>query len=144
MWVSTAMAGSAISPCRLLSSSASCLLSSPFPLRSSEASAMDLVRDVLDCQLLDRNGVQVGRADGLVILVRKGRPPELAFIETGGLCLARRLHPRIGAWAAGLWKRLGRRPEPNRLPWQKVTDVGLDIEIDIDAAKEGAAGLQEW
>ena len=55
---------------------------------------MDLVRDVLDKQLVDRHGTKMGRVDGIVVELRPGRPPEVIALETGPLTLARRIAGR--------------------------------------------------
>jgi hypothetical protein len=67
---------------------------------------MDLIRDVLDNQLVDRNGRKMGKVDGIAIELRENKPPRLAYIETGAPTLARRLHPRLARWVAANTVRL--------------------------------------
>ena len=107
---------------------------------------MDLLRDVLDNQLVDRNGIRMGKVDGLVAELRDGAPPRLAFVEIGAVALARRLGPRAGRWVAGLWARLGgeRAREPHRVPWSKVRDVGLDVDLDLDVEETSVNDWQDW
>ena len=50
----------------------------------------DVVRDILDKQLLDRHGQRIGRVDGLILDIRGNKPPRLAYIELGAVTLARR------------------------------------------------------
>lgn len=103
---------------------------------------MHLIRDVLDNQLIRKDGYRLGKADGLVIELREGAPPRLAFIETGSDVLARRMGPRMGAWWSWLRRRwLGGRGAM-RVPWSAVRDVGVDIEIADDHT--AAAALHEW
>src|SRR5437762_7806215 len=59
---------------------------------------MDLVRDLLDAQLVDRQDRQIGRVDGVLLEVRDGEPPRVAAMEVGAITLARRLHPALGRW----------------------------------------------
>ena len=59
---------------------------------------MDLIRDVLDNQIVDREGRNMGRVDGIVGELRPGQPVRVACIELGPPTLAGRLHPRLGEW----------------------------------------------
>lgn len=106
---------------------------------------MDLVRDVLDKQLLDRKGVPMGRVDGLVMHVGERAQPRISHIEIGGATLGARLHPlcaRATKRLARLWgpKRL----VPVRIPWSRVLTVGHDIELDVEAGKTGALAWEIW
>lgn len=92
---------------------------------------MEVIRDVLDNQLLDRNGDKIGKVDGVIIELRPDAPPRLAAIEVGAATLARRLNRKLGDWLAA---RTQKRGMPYRIPWSKVRDVGIDVEVDIDAA----------
>jgi sporulation protein YlmC with PRC-barrel domain len=104
---------------------------------------MNLIRDVMDTQLIRRNGHRMGKVDGLVIELREGAPPRLAYIETGAHVLARRLGPRFERWTRSLRRLLvGGGETTVRVPWSGVRDVGVDIEID--AAETSATQLQEW
>jgi sporulation protein YlmC with PRC-barrel domain len=96
-----------------------------------------LIRDVLDKQLLDKARVHLGRVDGIVMRVEEGRPPKIEAIELGMPALTRRLCAAIGLrWA-------GSNPG-YRIPWSKVTDVGVDIEVDIDRKDTPLERWQEW
>ena len=44
---------------------------------------MELIRDILDKQLVDRRETKVGKVDGLVVELREGEPPRIVFIEIG-------------------------------------------------------------
>ena len=88
---------------------------------------MDLIRDVLDNQIVDRNQRRLGKIDGIIVEFRDGKPPLLVAVETGWVTKARRIHERLGRW---LWRRGSR---PYRIPWTKIRDVGTDVEFAIDA-----------
>jgi len=68
---------------------------------------MDLIRDVLDNQIVDRNQRNMGKVDGIVMELRDREPPRLAYIEVGMPTLARRLHPRLQRWVAALQSKWG-------------------------------------
>lgn len=106
---------------------------------------MKLIGDVLDQQILDCTGRKFGKVDGVVIELRDGAPPRVAFLESGGAVLARRLGPRWERWALWWNRRLGVRREPRyRIPWGKVTDIGVDIEISIDGKDEPPLDWERW
>ena len=63
---------------------------------------MDLVRDLLDKKVVDRNGREMGRVDRIVLDVREGAPPRVAAFEIGPSALAARLGARLGRWAAAI------------------------------------------
>ncbi len=89
---------------------------------------MGLIRDVLDAELVDRKQLRLGKVDGIIAELRPGRPPLLKWIESGWPVKARRLHPRLGAWVA-------RYLPVYRIAWEKIRDIGVDTEVDIDGAR---------
>ena len=106
---------------------------------------MNLVRDVLDQQLLDREGRHSGKVDGIAIEIRGDAPPRVAYLDMGTDVLARRISPRLERWVQGWRKRLGRKPlEPFQVPWSKVTKVDLSVEADFDAEDVGLDHVERW
>ncbi|TGP86000.1 MULTISPECIES: PRC-barrel domain-containing protein [unclassified Mesorhizobium] len=107
---------------------------------------MDLLRDLLDKQVVDRNGVKIGKVDGIMAQLRPDRPPRIVAIELGSITLARRLGSRPGRWMVWLAAKLGgeRHAEPHRIPWKKVRDIGVDIEVDIDVHRTAIFDWQDW
>src|SRR5688500_20179025 len=93
---------------------------------------MELMRDVLDSQILDRKKRPMGKVDGLIIAIRKQKPPRVAWIEVGPAALWRRVHPRLAHWVESLERRLNIRQEPReRIPWEQVRRVGIEQHVDI-------------
>ncbi len=106
---------------------------------------MDAIRDVLDNQLVDREGRKMGKIDGLILEVRDGQPPRLLSIELGPTTLAQRLHPRLGKWARAISGKWGRRKaSPVRIPFSKVVDIGIDVDVDVDACETSAFAWEDW
>src|SRR4051794_16919922 len=94
-----------------------------------------LARDLLDKQLLDRNGYHMGRCDGIEIVIDDAgkSQPRIAIIESGGAVMARRVHPTFERWFRALARRWGlRRGRPARVPWTKVKSVGINIKLEVD------------
>jgi hypothetical protein len=88
---------------------------------------MDLIREVLDNQLVDRNQQRLGKIDSIVAEFRPGRPPLLKYIETGWAAKGTRIHRRLGEWM----RRRGSRPY--RIDWTAIRDVGVDVEVALEA-----------
>jgi sporulation protein YlmC with PRC-barrel domain len=106
---------------------------------------MLVVRDLLDKQVLDRRNRKIGKVDGLVMQLRKDAPPRLAILEIGAVTLARRLHSRLAEWVEVIERRWGPGDgRPVRIPYSKVTDVGLDVEVDVDGDEIGAFRWENW
>ena len=106
---------------------------------------MDIIRDVLDNQLVDRNQHKMGKVDGVVVEVEEGKPPRLAYIEVGVTTLAKRINPRLAGWIAAIASKWGaKQTEPFRIPWSKVRDVGIDVEVDEEAEATPALAYENW
>ncbi len=105
---------------------------------------MDIIRDVLDNQLVDRNNCKMGRVDGIVMELRDNKPPRLAYIEVGVPTLARRLHPRLERWVAALLGKWGAHNQSFRIPFSKVRDVGIDVNVDLDAEATPVLAYEKW
>jgi hypothetical protein len=110
------------------------------------ASQMDLVRDLLDVQLVDQNKRKIGRVDGVLIEVRDGAPPLVVAMEVGPLTLLRRLHPALARWLRALavrWLPVSLRSV--QLPLTLFQDVGEDIQLRIDAkADRRQLRFEKW
>jgi sporulation protein YlmC with PRC-barrel domain len=107
---------------------------------------MELIRDLLDKQVVDRQQTKIGKVDGIVMEIRAGKPPRITSIEIGATTLARRLGPRIGHVISRLAERLGGEGArmPCRISWDKVRDVGVDIEFDVDVRDTTIFDWQNW
>jgi sporulation protein YlmC with PRC-barrel domain len=106
---------------------------------------MNVIRDVLDNQLVDRNQCKMGKVDGIVMELRDGEPPRLAYIEVGVTTLARRLNPRLAGWVAAITSKWGaKQSQPFRIPWSKVRDIGIDVEVDVEAQATSALAYEKW
>jgi sporulation protein YlmC with PRC-barrel domain len=104
--------------------------------------ATHLVSDVLDKQIVQRKK-KLGKVDGLVIVLREGQPPRVAFIECGTAVVARRLGRWCERLALALNRRFGVRAEPRyRIPWSKVKEIDIDVEVELD--EHPLLAWEEW
>lgn len=100
---------------------------------------------VLDQQLLDRERRPMGMVDGLTIEVREGEPPRVADILVGGTTLGERLAGPVGWALRAAARRWGaRQGAPTRIPWSAVRDVGVDVEVDVDARQTSTLHWEDW
>ena len=97
---------------------------------------MDLIRDVLDNQLVDRRLKRIGKVDGIVVELRPNAPPLVKYLETGWATKAQRLQRRLGAW-------MRQRSQPYRIPWGHVRDVGVEVKVDLDARQTAVLDVEK-
>ncbi|HEX4966286.1 MAG TPA: hypothetical protein VF173_36090 [Thermoanaerobaculia bacterium] len=107
---------------------------------------MDLCRDVLDKQVVDREETKMGRVDGILLELREDAPPRVAALDMGFVVLARRLHPRLEKWTMALHRRFSvRKAARYRVPWSKVTEVTpFCVQLDVAAFATPAFAWERW
>lgn len=66
-----------------------------------------LIADVLDEQLQDVDGESAGRIDGIVLELRDGRPPRIAYLEVSPVTLLARFSVPLATWYARFDRKLG-------------------------------------
>lgn len=106
---------------------------------------LHLVHDVLDAQLVDREGRKIGRVDGLQLELRTGEPPRVASILIGG---------EVRAWRIGAWMRLLRRVMravgrmrtrgTSEVPFRAVRVIGDSIKLDVDGCELESGHSERW
>jgi sporulation protein YlmC with PRC-barrel domain len=106
---------------------------------------MELVRNVLDKQIHDNEGCKVGKVDGIVVVLRKGRAPRVLALELGVVTLADRVHRRFGDWVYRIERWLGiAGSEPARIRFEHVVKTGIDVTVNIAARRTGALKWEDW
>ena len=107
---------------------------------------MDLVRDVLDKQLLDRDGEEMGRVDGVILELRPNDPPRVDALELGFVVLAHHIHPRVESWLNWLRSRWTvRRTARYHIPWSKVQEIHeRGISVDVRVQDTPAFDWESW
>ena len=107
---------------------------------------LDLVRDLLDQQLVDRSGTKIGRVDGLVIEVREDGPPLVDHIQVGAVVLARRLGPRTERLVRWVRSRFVKDDKPPiEIRWPLVAEINQHhIKLSISAETHPVNNAEEW
>ena len=106
---------------------------------------LDLARDVLDKQAVDRDGTKMGRVDGLILELRGDQPPRVDTIEMGFSVLARRMGPRVESWLEKLRRFSIRKTARQRVAWEKVIEVEPHhIQLDLNAFDTPAFEWERW
>jgi hypothetical protein len=105
---------------------------------------MDLIRDLLDKKLVDRNHREMGRVDRIVVEIRDGAPPRVAALEVGPAVLAHRLHPILGRWVAALEFAFGvEQGRPLRISFGEVLDLHDHVKVDLAFGETAAATVEQ-
>jgi sporulation protein YlmC with PRC-barrel domain len=105
---------------------------------------VDVVRDLLDQQVIDGNGREIGRVDGIVVQVRDGEPPLLRSFLIGSTVLGDRLHPTVSRWCAALERALGiadRRPIEIRL--SEIVEVDHEVKVRATSHEVAADAVEQ-
>jgi sporulation protein YlmC with PRC-barrel domain len=102
---------------------------------------MQLGREVLDQQVIDARGRQMGKVDGIVLELRNRAPARVAFLVVGGTTLVWRIHRGLARWAE---RRLGGEGHVARIPWNKVVKIGVDVKVDVSAERSPALHWERW
>jgi sporulation protein YlmC with PRC-barrel domain len=102
---------------------------------------MELSRTVLDQQVIDTEGRQMGRVDGIVLELRPGEPARVTHLVVGGTTLLWRLHRGLAGWVE---RKLGGEGHRVRIPWSGVVKIGIDVKVDMDAEQSPALHWERW
>jgi hypothetical protein len=103
---------------------------------------MELVREVLDHGLVDRDGFKAGKIDDLRLELRAGERPVVRALVTQHGALAR--HPggvigHLGRWLRARLLGPDAAVGPVAIDWEHVTHIDVVVHLDLDRE---AAGLQ--
>jgi hypothetical protein len=108
---------------------------------------IDLGLDLLDRQIVDKDGRPAGNVDDLEFewpADRKG-PPYVTAILAGPAAWSKRLDGRVGRWVGALQARLnGGDGRPVRISMGIVKHVGVMVEVTVSVSDLGTWRLQRW
>lgn len=94
---------------------------------------LDAALNLLDRQVVDRDGEAVGKVDDLEL--SDARPgddaPEVVALLLGPEAYGHRLGGLIGKWYARAGAMVAGTPEPIRISLDAVADVGVTIRLNV-------------
>lgn len=108
---------------------------------------IDAGLELLDRQMLDREGRMAGNVDDLELLWRSGQgPPRVTAILAGPGALARRLGGRMGRAMAAAHERLqdSDLEGPARIDFGVVAAIGSDVRLTVDRDAVGTMRFEAW
>lgn len=101
---------------------------------------MELGREVLDQQVIDTRGVQMGKVDGVILRLGDG-PARVSALLIGGTTLLWRIHAGLARWVES---RRGGPGHVERIPWDQVRKIGVDIKVNVEAEGSPALYWERW
>jgi len=109
---------------------------------------VDIVRDVSDKLVVDRDGREIGRVDGVLLDIGPNGP-RIVALEIGPAVFASRLSPTLGRWVAGLERALGfDEGRPMRVAIHEVMAIHPHVRVNRGFADTPAgtveATLRRW
>jgi hypothetical protein len=107
---------------------------------------VDLHLQLLDRQVLDRDGRLVCKVDDLELHVGPDGVPFVTAILVGPRALGPRLGGRLGRWTSALASRLAASPgdDPPRIPFGAVSDVHNAVDLDRTRDELDVDPLEDW
>lgn len=101
--------------------------------------------DLLDKQILDRDGLPFGRVDDLEISIADA-VPRVAALMVGAQALGERLGGVTGRWMAGVSARLRESsPGPGEIDVRLIEKLEPNVELSVRLADlPELAGLERW
>ena len=100
----------------------------------------DLGLHLLDRQVIDHDGLEVGNVDDVELLVPEdGSPPYVVALLTGPQALGPRLGGLLGVWLVFWSHALTRESEdrPGRIGAELITDLGSRVTVARSRAELG-------
>jgi sporulation protein YlmC with PRC-barrel domain len=102
--------------------------------------------DLLDRQILDRDGEPVGKVDDVELDVDADGTPYVAALLVGQQALGQRIGGRLGAWIAGTARRLSPDYDrgPIRIPYDLVSELNSAINLSVHRELLPDPALESW
>lgn len=106
---------------------------------------MNLLRDVLDQQIIDCNQTKAGKVDGIALEIRDNDPPRIAYLDIGSEPRARRISRRLERLVRKLRDRVHTEPSrPFQIPWSQVERVHISVNLRVDATEYSGFRVENW
>jgi hypothetical protein len=104
--------------------------------------------EVLDRQILDKDGLMAGKVDDLELVFPEGGngAPYVVAILSGPGALGRRIGGRLGSWLESVHIRLHpeEQPGPASVPFSIVKRVNSHVELTVSRERLDSNRLERW
>jgi sporulation protein YlmC with PRC-barrel domain len=102
--------------------------------------------DLLDRQILDRDGEPVGKVDDVELDADADGVPYVSALLVGQRALGDRIGGRLGRWIAGIARRLAPSVEdpPTRIPFDLVGEVASAVTLTVSRERLPDPPLEAW
>ena len=107
-------------------------------------SAIDANLELLDRQIVDHDGLMVGKVDDLEIEERADGRIYVTALLTGPGALGPRLGGALSTFVTGTWQRLSGRPAPARIDWSQVASVETVVRLAVGRTTVTVDGFETW
>jgi hypothetical protein len=105
---------------------------------------VDVVRDVLDQSVIDRNGREMGRVDGILIEQQPNQPVHLTAVLIGPAALGDRLHPAVGRAVRRIEKSFGvDENRPARVAFADIDEIETKIRLRLTISETAVAAVEQ-
>lgn len=105
---------------------------------------LDLHLQLMDRQVVDTEGRLVCKVDDLELALDEQGRPYVTAILAGQRALGRRLGGRLGRWTAAIATRLAGSPDPPRIDFGLVVDIGSAVTVARSPGELPVAALEGW
>lgn len=106
---------------------------------------VNLIRDLLDNQVNDRDGETLGRVDSVVLEIAADGSLRVARLEIGGTLTAKRVSERLVPLASWIRRRWGiGMPTPSHVAWTQVRELTHDVETTLAASEAPNLSFERW
>jgi sporulation protein YlmC with PRC-barrel domain len=113
--------------------------------RIADDAALDAALDLLDHQILDCDGIPVGKVEDLE-LAWSGPRPSITALLIGAGPFGSRMPGLLGRLVVAVWTRLRpeQDPQPVRIPLAAVDRIDSSVHLNIARDGLGLHGPEEW
>lgn len=113
-------------------------------MTASAGQALDAHFELLDRQILDHDGLMVGKVDDVELEQRDDGRVYVSALLTGPGALGPRIGGGLGTIVTGTWARLSGRTEPARIDWSVVAAVETAIRLAVSRTTVSVDGFETW
>lgn len=108
--------------------------------------AMLVGLNLLDRQIVDRDGDPVGKVDDVEFGVGDDGVPYVVALLVGQEVLGERIGGELGSWLAGSARRMrtDRHPKPLRIGYDLVSEVDAAVRLSVKRDLLPDAPLENW